>query len=95
MPKSKRVLTPTLIPLDMLLANRHEHPHLNTKDQFLCLIRGKYFIGKFSRQWYGLNFEGWSPNPAGLQFDAPGYNCSGWQQIWRVGKKVRKTVAKK
>src|SRR5690606_7270702 len=50
---------------------------------YLCLIDGKFFTGRFEKQWYGLNFTGWD-NPAGLQYDPPGTNYSGWQRAWRI-----------
>ena len=38
--------------------------------------------GKFTKQWYGLNFEGFYD--AGLQFDPPGYNSSNWVALWEI-----------
>jgi hypothetical protein len=82
--------------LDMTKSDKHNHPDLNTKDTFLCLIGGEFFVGKFTKQWYGFNFMGWIGNPnAGLQFDAPGTNCSRWEQIWKIQKKTIKRKALK
>jgi hypothetical protein len=64
----------------------HEHPALNSKDTFLCLIGSDFFAGKFSKKWFGWSFGGWV-NPAGYQFDAPGWNSSDWKQIWKIVRK--------
>jgi hypothetical protein len=73
----------------MSKADKHEHPDLNSKDTYLCLIDGEYFAGKFSRQWYGWNFDGCYSS--GCQFDAPGSNASRWQKIWKIsGPKLKK-----
>lgn len=74
--------TPTLIPLDMSLAQKHEHPDIQKGKKYLCLIGNEYFAGRFSRVWFGWTFRGWY-NPH-LQFDAPGFNSSRWQQIWEI-----------
>jgi hypothetical protein len=54
------------------------------KKEYLCLIDGKFWAGSFSREWYGLYFDGWED--IGLQFDAPGSNSSGWQAVWEIQK---------
>ena len=76
--------TPKLVRLNMGLSQGSNHPDINSKDTYLCLIDGEYFVGRFSKQWYGWNFEGWINTEAGLQFDAPGTNGSDWQQIWCI-----------
>jgi len=74
-----------LIPIDLSKAEQHKHPDLNETDDFLCLIDGEFHVGRFSRQWYGWNFDGWKWNiAAGLQFDEPGTNYSKWEAVWRI-----------
>lgn len=73
---------PRLVELDMKLANEHNHPHIQLRKNYLILWDGKYYAGKFTRQWYGLNFSG--VFDAGLQFDTPGTNASRWQQVWEI-----------
>jgi len=73
--------TPKLIPLDMSKSEKSSHPDINSKDTYLCLIDDKLFTGKFYKVWFGWSFDGWYNN---LQFDAPGYNSSSWQQIWKI-----------
>jgi hypothetical protein len=51
---------------------------------YLVQIGGQLYAGKFSMQWYGLNFGGWSPNPAGLQYDPPGTNSSLFEKAWLI-----------
>jgi hypothetical protein len=76
---------PTLIPLDMSKAKEHNHPDIDIKKTYLCLINNQYFAGKFSKEWYGLSFNG-GINPVGLQFDAPGWNFSKWKKIWEINE---------
>lgn len=74
--------TPKLIQLDMSLIDECKHPEISTSKTYLCLIGGRFYAGQFSKQWYGLNFQG--VYDAGLQLDAPGTNASRWQQIWEI-----------
>lgn len=61
----------------------HEHPDIvpSGDAQYLALIKGRYYAGTFTRQWYGLNFDGWH---YGLQLDKPGTNASNWERLWRI-----------
>ena len=72
-----------LIPINLSRANGHTHPDLTTKKTYLISYGGVFYAGKFSREWYGLNFEG-GPYDAGIQFDEPGTNQSKWQGIWEI-----------
>lgn len=71
-----------LIKLDMSKAKECEHPDISKNKEYLILYDGRFYAGTFSRQWYGWNFNG--VYNAGVQFDAPGYNCSDWEQIWEI-----------
>lgn len=67
----------------------HCHPDISTGKSYLAKIGGAYFAGKFSNQWYGLNFDGWHGNGLqwhgnGLQFDMPGTNASTWEALWEI-----------
>lgn len=73
----------SLIPLDMKKAVGNNHPDIDEKKSYLCLVGGEWFAGQFSKEWYGWNFLGWV-NPIGFQFDAPGTNASKWQKIWEI-----------
>jgi len=68
--------------IDLSKAKEHQCPSLNTKDEYLVLVDGRLETGYFNKEWYGLNFLGFYG--AGLQFDAPGTNHSGWQQVWKI-----------
>lgn len=70
--------------IDLSKGKESDHPDISLRKTYLALIDGEYFTGKFSRQWYGWNFDGWNYNPAGLQFDAPGSNCSRWERLWEI-----------
>lgn len=70
-------------PIDLSLADKHECPGINDSDYFLAFVCNQYLVGKFSRQWYGWNFDcGWGAS--GVQFDAPGSNASSWKALWRI-----------
>lgn len=73
-----------LIKINLRKANEHNHPDIKVGDKYQYLIKydKRFYAGSFSRQWYGLNFEG--VYDAGLQFDAPGSNCSEWQAVWLI-----------
>jgi len=47
----------------------------------LILYDGDYYLGNFNKVWFGWNFNEWY---APLQFDAPEYNKSSWQMIWKI-----------
>jgi hypothetical protein len=78
--------------IDLSKGEEHEHPDINTKDTYLCMIDAELCAGKFDRQWYGLNFRGWLSS-VGLQYDKPGSNASRWKAVWRISqKKARKKI---
>lgn len=66
------------------LINTSDHPDINVDSSYLCKIYGNYFVGSFSRVWFGLNFEGWYTH---LQYDMPCTNHSNWQEIWEIVEK--------
>lgn len=71
-----------LFAVDMSKAKGHEHPDISEDKEYLILFDGSLYVGTFSRQWYGWNFNG--VYDAGAQFDEPGTNASSWQQIWEI-----------
>ena len=62
--------------------DEHNHPDIRVGRYYLAKIGGELFAGKFSREWYGLNFDGWYG--VGLQLDAPGTNASSWEGLWAI-----------
>lgn len=68
--------------IDLSLAEEHEHPKIVLDAPYLCKIGGQWFFGRFGREWYGLNFHGW--HGVGLQFDAPGWNRSKWERVFKM-----------
>lgn len=71
-----------LIPLNMELADGHNHPQIKVDEtQYLVKLKGEFFCGRFNKEWFGLNFDGWYNS---IQFDAPGTNRSNWEQIWEI-----------
>jgi hypothetical protein len=82
-----KLATPKLKPIDLTKGEDSKHPDIKTGTTYLARIGGTYHVGKFSKQWYGWNFDGWSHNPGvGLQFDTPGTNNSKWQGLWEIVK---------
>lgn len=67
----------------MAKADKHDHPDINTNDYYLALVHGNLHFGKFTKQWYGLNFACGLPG-SGIQFDAPGMYASSWKRLWRL-----------
>jgi hypothetical protein len=89
--------------IDLSKAHEHEHPDIKLDRWYLAEVRypsGKsmFAAGKFTRQWYGLNFQAFYD--AGKQFDAPGFNSSSWVNLWQLviekkpSKRRRKRVKK-
>lgn len=70
--------------IDLSKAVEHECPGVKTDGtQYLAKIDGEWLTGPFSREWYGLHFDTtWGMT--GLQFDAPGYNSSEWEQLYEI-----------
>lgn len=68
--------------IDLSRGCKHEHPDIEVGKTYLARIYGSWYLGRFNRQWYGLNFRGWEGTS--LQFDAPGYNRSGWEALIEV-----------
>jgi hypothetical protein len=67
---------PKLVEIDLAKADDDEHPDIKKGVFYLALIEGAYYAGKFSRQWYGWNFES--------VYDA-GYQLSyGIDRLWEI-----------
>jgi hypothetical protein len=45
-----------------------EHPEISSGRAYLCLIYGLWYVGRFSRQHYGWNFNNWGTS--GIQLDS-------------------------
>lgn len=76
---------PRLVKIDLTKGEGNNHPDIKTDGtNYLVRHRGTLHIGPFSKQWYGLNFDGWRHNPCGVQYDKPGTNASGFEQMWEI-----------
>lgn len=71
---------PALLPVDLSRGHGSEHPDIIIGRTYLACVAGRWDVGVFSRQWYGLNFGGFYP--AGCQFDAPVDNHSEWMALF-------------
>jgi len=70
--------------IDLLKGEKHNHPDIVFDKFYLAKIRDCWSCGKFSKQHYGLNFGNGFGASRGQQFDAPGYNCSKWQELYEI-----------
>lgn len=52
------VSTPDLLPVDLSKGTGSDHPDIITGRTYLACYDGRWDLGQFSRQWYGLLFSG-------------------------------------
>jgi hypothetical protein len=78
-----------LVEIDLSKAEKHDHPEINSEDYFLAEVYSGLHFGRFTKQWYGWNFNcGWGAHGAGIQFDAPGFNASKWKRLWKIVHRI-------
>jgi hypothetical protein len=70
--------------IDLSKSHKHEHPDINIDKHYIVKINGEWFLGMFNKQWFGLNFAPWINGQVGIQFDAPGFNCSNWEKVIEI-----------
>ncbi len=51
-------MTPKLKKIDLSKIVDCDHPDIKVGRNYMAKIDGEFYYGKFSRQWYGLNFDG-------------------------------------
>jgi len=74
-----------LTSVDLSLADKHECPGIIEEGQlYIAKWHGELYLGYFEHQWYGLNFCCDFGASGSFQFDAPGYNSSFWEALWRL-----------
>lgn len=73
-------MTPVLTEIDLSKTTTKGGPGLEVGPTYLVMYDGRFHVGEFDMQWYGLNFCG--IYDAGAQYDPPGENSSSWQRIW-------------
>lgn len=66
--------------LDLTKGDKHNHPDIVVGTTYLVRIDKRWFMGKFTKQWYGLHFGPWI-NGVGIQYDTPGGNRSMWEAV--------------
>lgn len=80
-------MTPKLIPIDLMKANRMgsrwDHPDVtyDSTTAYLALIGGRFCAGYFVRHPSYVDFVHGSEHQ---QFDPPGVNRSKWQGLWEI-----------
>lgn len=62
MPKLKKV--------DLSRMQGCNHDGIDAKSSYLVKVYGDWCAGKFSKQWYGWNFDNWGTS--GIQLDSSG-----------------------
>lgn len=65
--------------IDLSKGIRSDHPDIELGKKYLVKFNGAWYLGLFTRQWYGWSFIDWGTS--GKQFDTPGQNSSTWQAI--------------
>lgn len=75
---------PRLKAIDLRRGTESDHPDISSKKQYLAKIGGDWFAGRFTRLWYGWNFDNWISGTVGLQLDKPGTNGSQWQALYEI-----------
>ena len=71
---------PKLTEIDLSQTTRNGGGGLEVGPTYLVMYDGRFHVGQFDMQWYGLNFRG--IYDAGAQYDPPGTNGASWQRIW-------------
>ncbi len=71
---------PHFVEVDLTKTTKHGSDELTVGPVYLCLKGGHFYVGKFSKVWFGLNF---SAGHGSWQYDPPGTNASNWQRAWR------------
>ena len=51
-------MAPKLKKIDLSKIVECEHPDIKVGKSYRAKIEGDWYVGKFTRQWYGLNFDG-------------------------------------
>lgn len=65
--------------------NKDGSGRINLRKEYIADFGSGLYIGRFSRQWYGLNFDcDWGAS--GIKFDPPGENSSQWAAIWEISR---------
>lgn len=57
-------------------------PGIVVGERYLVLYDGAFYVGCFSGQWFGLNFDG--VYDSGVEFEPPGEGHSEFQGVWRI-----------
>ena len=67
--------------VDLTKTTKHGSDELTAGPTYLCLKGGCFYVGKFSKVWFGLTFSG---GHGSWQYDPPGTNASNWHRAWRL-----------
>ena len=72
--------------IDLSFSKEHECPDIRCDGTFYLakMSSGRLLFGQFGRQWYGLNFYCGFGASGGIQFDAPGWNASQWEELCEI-----------
>lgn len=66
--------------LDLTKSDRSSHPDIVVGRRYLVRINKSWFLGTFSKVWYGLHFGPWI-NGVGIGFNAPDVRGSKWEAV--------------
>ena len=70
-------MTPKLEKINLGKRKDCNHPDINTQASYLAKIEGEWYAGRFTREWYGLNFN--AVYRAGYQL-----NFGDWEELYKI-----------
>ncbi len=71
---------PHFVEVDLTKTTKHGSDELYPGPFYLVLVGEYYYVGQFSKVWFGLNF---SSGQTSFQYDPPGTNSSRFRRCWR------------
>ena len=71
---------PNFVEVDLAKTTKHGSDDVYPGPFYLALIGDYYYLGKFSKVWFGLNF---SSGQNSFQYDPPGTNSSRFHRLWK------------
>lgn len=81
------VSTPDLLPVDLSKGTGSDHPDIIPGRTYLACYDGRWELGQFSRQWYGLLFSGFYPS--GCKFESPKTVYSEWMALFEFKENLQ------
>lgn len=71
---------PQFTEVDLAKTTKHGSDEVYPGPFYLVLYGDSYYVGRFSKVWFGLNFRSGQNS---FQYDPPGTNSSRFRRCWR------------